>query len=77
MTEGIIIWGSIILIGIAIIMSGYSKASDDERETKIAKVKAFIIVVIVCFLCGWLGLCDNGESHYDDDPSMWIHNARP
>ena len=77
MTGYFIFWGSVILIGILIIMSGYNKASTEEKEKKKANAKLFVIVIIILLICGALGLCDSNYSDdYQSDPSMWIHNAR-
>jgi hypothetical protein len=72
MTTALIVWGIIIIVGVLVIMSGYSESSDEEKENKKGNLRVFFIVLALLFISGSLGLCDGGgDYHYFDDPSEW------
>ena len=76
MTAFIIVWSTIILVGVLVIMSGYSKASEEEKEKKKKNAKTFVIVIAILLILGSLGVfrgCD--DESYDDDPSEWARHT--
>ena len=71
-----VLWGSVILIGILFIMSGYDKASDEEKDKKKKNAKTFVIAIVIILILGWLGVFKGCESdNYNDDPSEWIRHT--
>ena len=70
MTTAFIVWGVIIAIGALVIFSGYSEATDEEKEQKKGNFRVFLIVLVLLFISGALGLCDGGGDYYSD-PADW------
>lgn len=75
MTAFCIFWGAVTLIGVLLIMSGYSKASADEKATKKRNAFLFVVAIAVLLLCGILGVFRGCNEVPDSDPSEWVRHS--